>query len=182
MRYLRLTLFPFMLLLASLLFGCAGTSTQESTGEYLDDSAITAKVKSEFVADKQVSALDIQVSTFKGVVQLSGFAPSQQEIDRAVQLARKVPGVKSVKNDIRRAPQTTGEYLDDSAITAKVKSALVTDKDVSALNINVETVNGVVQLSGFAGSRREMDRATEVARNVQGVKSVENNIRIKESM
>jgi hyperosmotically inducible protein len=182
MLYTRHTLFPVMILTANLLLGCAGAGTQESTGEYLDDSAITTKVKTAFVADKQVGALNIKVSTFKGVVQLSGFAASQQEIDRAVELAREVPGVKSVKNDIRRSPQSTGEYLDDSVITARVKSAFVADREVSALDIKVETVNGIVQLSGFAGSRREIDRATEVARNVPGVKSVENNLRLKESM
>jgi len=172
-------LFPVMILVANLLLGCAGTSTQESTGEYLDDSAITAKVKSAFVGDKKVSSLDIQVVTFKGVVQLSGFASSKQEIDRAVELARKVPGVKSVKNDIRRASQSTGAYLDDSAITAKVKSAFVADKEVSALDIKVETINGVVQLGGFASSRREIDRADELVRHIQGVKLVENDIQLK---
>jgi hyperosmotically inducible protein len=172
-------LFPVMILIANLLLGCAGTSSQESTGEYLDDSAITAKVKSAFVSDKQVKALDIQVTTFKGVVQLSGFAGSQQEIDRAVVLARKVPGVKSVKNDILRTPQNTSAYLDDSAITAKVKSAFVADKEVSALNVKVETNNGVVQLAGFAGNQQEIDRAGELARNIQGVKLVENNIQLK---
>jgi hyperosmotically inducible protein len=172
-------LFPVMILIANLLLGCAGTSTQESTGEYLDDSAITAKVKSAFVADKQVKALDIQVATFKGTVQLSGFASSQQEIDQAVKLAREVPGVKSVKNDIRRTPQNSGAYLDDSAITAKVKSAFVADRQVSALNIRVETNNGVVQLSGFASSRPEIDRAGALVRDIQGVKSVENNIQLK---
>ena len=179
MLYQRHHLIPFMILMASLLFGCAGTSTQESTGEYVDDSAITAKVKSAFVADKVVSALDIQVATFKGVVQLSGFASSQQEIDRAVALAREVPGVKSVKNDIRRAPQSASEYVDDSTITAKVKSAFVADKVVSALDIMVETNNGVVQLGGFASTRQEIDQAERLARNVQGVKSVKNNIQLK---
>jgi hyperosmotically inducible periplasmic protein len=181
MLYTRHTLFPIMILMANLLLGCAGTSTQESTGEYLDDSAITAKVKSAFVSDKQVNALDIQVTTFKGVVQLSGFAASQQEIDRAVEVARKVPGVKSVKNDIRRAPQSTGAYVDDSVITARVKSAFVADREVSALSVRVETVNGIVQLSGFADSRREIDRAAEVARNTPGVKAVQNNLRLKAS-
>lgn len=179
MLHQRHNLIPFMILMASLLLGCAGTSTQESTGEYLDDSAITAKVKSAFVSDKQVSALDIKVTTFKGVVQLSGYASSQQEIDRAVELARKVPGVKSVKNDIRRTPQSTGAYLDDSAITAKVKSAFMADSEVSALNIKVETNNGVVQLSGFASSKQEVSRAAELTRNIQGVKLVENNIQLK---
>jgi len=179
MFYHRHTLFPLMILIASLLVGCAGSSRQESTGEYLDDSAITAKVKSAFVADKAVNALDIKVTTYKGVVQLSGFANTQQEIDRAVVLAHDVPGVKSVKNDIRRTPQNTGEYVDDSVITAKVKSAFVADKEVSALAIKVETFKGVVRLSGLADSQQEIDQAVALARDVPGVKSVENNIQLK---
>lgn len=83
------------------LTACGGTPTRESTGEYIDDSVITTKVKAAFVEDKTVNALDIKVVTFKGAVQLSGFANSPQEIDRAVQIARSVKGVTSVKNDIR---------------------------------------------------------------------------------
>lgn len=83
------------------LTACGGTPTRESTGEYIDDSVITTKVKAAFVEDKTVNALDIKVVTFKGTVQLSGFANSPQEIDRAVQIARGVKGVTSVKNDIR---------------------------------------------------------------------------------
>lgn len=175
------TWFIFTTLLVVLLVGCAGTSTQESTGEYIDDGAITAKVKSAFVSDPQVNALGIKVTTFKGTVQLSGFADSQQEIDRAVELARNVEGVKSVKNDILRTPETTGEYLDDSVITTKVKSAFVADRQVSALNIKVETVKGVVQLSGFAYNQQEIDRATQLALQVANVKSVKNNIRLRQS-
>lgn len=163
------------------LVGCAGTASQESTGEYLDDSAITAKVKSTFVSDRQVNALDIKVTTFKGTVQLSGFANSQQEIDRAVELARNVEGVKSVKNDIRRIPESTGEYLDDSVITTKVKSAFIADRQVSALDIKVETVKGVVQLNGLADNQQEIDRATELALQVKNVKSVMNNIQLRQS-
>lgn len=83
------------------LTACSGTPTRESTGQYLDDSVITTKVKAAFVEDKAVNALDIKVVTFKGTVQLSGFANNPQEIDRAVALARNVQGVTSVKNDIR---------------------------------------------------------------------------------
>lgn len=83
------------------LAACSGTPTRESTGEYIDDSVITTRVKAAFVDDKTVNALDIKVVTFKGNVQLSGFANSPQEIDRAVQIARNVKGVTSVKNDIR---------------------------------------------------------------------------------
>lgn len=90
-----------LIALLTALSACSGSPTRESTGEYLDDSVITTKVKAAFVEDKAVNALDIKVVTFKGAVQLSGFANNPQEIDRAVQLARTVKGVTSVKNDIR---------------------------------------------------------------------------------
>lgn len=81
--------------------GCSSSPTRESTGEYLDDSALTTRVKAKFVEDPQVSAMRINVETFKGVVQLSGFANSTDEAARAVNLAQATSGVKSVKNDIR---------------------------------------------------------------------------------
>ncbi len=83
-----------------LLAACGSTPTRESPGQYVDDSTITTKVKSEFVADKTVDATNIKVETYKGTVQLSGFAKSQAEINRAVQIARNVSGVQSVKNDV----------------------------------------------------------------------------------
>ena len=84
-----------------LLGGCAATPTQESTGEYIDDSTLTTKVKTTLLQDPQVSGLEINVETFKGEVQLSGFANTEAERQRAAALARKVPGVVAVTNDIR---------------------------------------------------------------------------------
>jgi len=81
--------------------GCASTSQQEGTGQYIDDTVITAKVKAALIEDPTTKATEINVETFKGVVQLSGFVISQAAIDRAVELARGVAGVKSVKNDMR---------------------------------------------------------------------------------
>lgn len=165
--------------LLALLVGCAGTAMQESTGEYIDDSAITSKVLSAFVSDRQVNPHDIKVTTFKGTVQLSGFASSQQDINRAGELARAVGDVRAVKNDMLRLPDGPGEYIDDSMITTKVKSAFIADHQVSALYINVETVKGIVLLSGFADNQQEIDRASELARNVPNVKSVMNNVQLK---
>jgi hyperosmotically inducible protein len=82
-------------------WGCGSTSTKEGTGEYVDDSVITAKVKSAILNDSSLKVNEINVETFKGVVQLSGFVRSQTDIDKAVQVARGVAGVKSVKNDMR---------------------------------------------------------------------------------
>jgi osmotically-inducible protein OsmY len=78
---------------------CAPTATSEGTGEYIDDSVITSKVKASFAADPVVKATQVQVETFKGTVQLSGFVDSRESAQRAVELARGVKGVKSVKND-----------------------------------------------------------------------------------
>jgi len=83
------------------LIGCASTSTTEGTGEYIDDVAITAKVKAEIFNDPALSSSEINVETFKGVVQLSGFVGSDSEIAKAVELARRVSGVKAVRNDMR---------------------------------------------------------------------------------
>ncbi len=85
---------------ASFTAGCAGTSTRESTGEYVDDSTITTKVKAEFVRDPVVKALDVKVETFKGVVQLSGFVNTDTEKAQAGRVAAAVPGVTGVKNNI----------------------------------------------------------------------------------
>ena len=80
--------------------GCASSPTRESTGEYVDDSTITAKVKAALVKDPIVKALDVKVETFKGAVQLSGFVNTETEKTQAGSLAAAVRGVTAVKNDI----------------------------------------------------------------------------------
>lgn len=80
--------------------GCAADGRQESVGEFVDDAVITAKVKSAFVEDKAVSALNVKVDTVRGVVHLSGFVSGARESWKAAQLARNVRGVRSVRNDL----------------------------------------------------------------------------------
>jgi osmotically-inducible protein OsmY len=79
---------------------CASTSKQESTGEYVDDSVITTKVKSMLAADDFLKSFQISVETYKGAVQLSGFVGSQKAVDKADEITRSVKGVKAVKNDL----------------------------------------------------------------------------------
>jgi len=81
--------------------GCASTSKQEGTGEYVDDSVITTKVKAAILNEPDLKVAEINVETFKGAVQLSGFVSSQAAANKAVEVARGVGGVKSVKNDMR---------------------------------------------------------------------------------
>lgn len=81
--------------------GCASTAKTEGTAEYVDDTVLTAKVKTAIFAEPTLKSSEINVETFKGIVQLSGFVNSQGDINKAVQVARDVKGVKSVKNDMR---------------------------------------------------------------------------------
>src|SRR5512145_3192433 len=81
--------------------GCASTAKTEGTDEYLDDSVITTKVKAAMLNEPSLKVAEINVETFKGIVQLSGFVSSQTAINKAIDLTRRVSGVKSVKNDMR---------------------------------------------------------------------------------
>lgn len=88
-----------MMLIVSLA-ACASTSKQESTGDYIDDSVITTKIKSQLAADDFLKSFQISVESRKGIAQLSGFVDSQKAVDKAGQIARGVEGVKSVRNDL----------------------------------------------------------------------------------
>jgi osmotically-inducible protein OsmY len=90
----------FVLLILTSLVACASTRTHESSGEYVDDSVITTKVKTLLANDAFFKSFQISVETYKGIVQLSGFVNSQQAVDQAGQIARSVQGVNSVKNNL----------------------------------------------------------------------------------
>jgi len=81
--------------------GCASTAKQEGMGEYVDDTVITTRTKAAIFNDPTLKSAEINVETFKGVVQLSGFVNSQADINKAVAVTRAIPGVTSVKNDMR---------------------------------------------------------------------------------
>jgi hyperosmotically inducible protein len=152
-----------------------------TAGTELDDSVITTKVKSALLADNVGKGGDTSVETRKGEVLLSGFVDNQAQADREVQLAKGVEGVNSVQNKlmIKDGKSTAGGVLDDSVVTVKVKSALMTDQATRGTEIAVTTNKGVVQLSGFVDSTDEQARAAAVARSVEGVQSVVNDTSIK---
>jgi osmotically-inducible protein OsmY len=87
--------------LLSVVLGCAGNAQKEGTGEYVDDAWITSKVKAAFVKDKTLKASEINVETFKGTVQLSGFVSDSGDVSHAADVARGIKGVTSVRNDIQ---------------------------------------------------------------------------------
>ncbi|XKH02210.1 BON domain-containing protein [Marinobacter nauticus] len=99
-RIMRLAPMLAVAMLVALFVGCASTETRSGTGEYIDDTVITSKVKAAIFSEPTLKSAEINVETYKGVVQLSGFVNSRSDIDTAVNVARSVKGVKSVKNDM----------------------------------------------------------------------------------
>ena len=101
MKNLKIVSTLIAALMLTTVVGCASTAKQESTGQYFDDTVITTEVKAAILKEPTLKVAEINVETFKGVVQLSGFVRSQDNIATAVTVARGVNGVKSVKNDMR---------------------------------------------------------------------------------
>jgi hyperosmotically inducible periplasmic protein len=160
---------------------CSSTRTQRAPGEQVDDAALLTSVKSALASNPVTEAGEINVDVNRGVVKLAGFVDSSKEKSQAGEIARSVDGVQSVQNDIavKKEDSSTGEVIDDSVITGKVKTALIADSTTKAHQINVETKGGVVQLSGFVDNAAAKSAATSVAKSVSGVKDVKNELSVK---
>ena len=101
MKQFKMALNFLWVAIFAVMLGCASTAKKEGTGEYIDDSIITTKVKAAVLNEPTLKSAEINVETFKGVVQLSGFVNSQEDIAKAASVAKGVKGVTSVKNDMR---------------------------------------------------------------------------------
>jgi len=173
----------------TLLMGCnkapedapLATPAPMTMGTQIDDSIITASVKSALLANADVNSFDLQVETRKGIVLLSGFVDSKIQIDQALAVTRGVSGVVDVENGVslKGAPSTMGMQMDDTAVTSRVKTALLADPDVRSLDISVLTRQGAVQLTGFVNSQAQIDQAANIARATEGASSVKNELLIK---
>ncbi|MEJ0037017.1 MAG: BON domain-containing protein [Gammaproteobacteria bacterium] len=160
---------------------CSPTRTTRSGGETLDDATVTAKVKTALARDPSTSAYRIEVETFRGEVQLNGFVETSDMKSSATRVAKSVGGVQKVSNNLKvsTGERTAGEVVDDGVITAKVKAALVSDPNVAAHEVNVQTREGVVQLAGFVDTGDQKAKASEVTRRIAGVKQVDNQLEVK---
>jgi hyperosmotically inducible protein len=170
-----------MIVVTLAMVACASTRTQKSAGEQVDDSVTTGRVKAALIADPVTKAHQIDVETFKGTVQLNGFVDTAASKDRATTVAKGTKGVTAVHNNltVKTTSRAGEQVIDDGAITTKVKAALAGDPRTKAHQVNVETREGRVQLSGFVDSSEAKSTAEELARAVDSVKSVDNEIDVK---
>jgi hyperosmotically inducible protein len=157
-------------------------SSMNKVGNFMDDSAITAKVKAALVDHDNIKSTDISVKTDQKVVTLSGFVESQAQAEEAVKVAKGVEGVTSVSDKLHVRDSKEGSvkgYAGDTATTSEIKAKLLADDIVPSRKVKVETTDGVVQLSGTVDSQAQSDRAESIAEAVDGVKSVKNDLKTK---
>lgn len=157
-------------------------SSMNKVGNFMDDSAITAKVKAALVDDKNIKSTDISVKTEGSVVTLSGFVESQTQAEQAVAVTKGVEGVTSVSDKLHVRDSKNGSmqgYAGDAATTSEIKAKLLADDVVPSRKVKVETTDGVVQLSGTVDSPAQVERAEAIAKAVDGVKSVKNDLKSK---
>ncbi len=167
---------------------------ERSAGTVLDDASITASVKSALLADKRTEGFDINVDTKAGHVTLRGGADNAADRQTASELAKNVKGVIAVHNEIviakagsearqdankatasgevREALDETGDAIDDSWITTKVKSQLLADDDVKGMDIDVDTKANIVHLIGVVPTAQARNEAISIAKETKGVLSV----------
>jgi hyperosmotically inducible protein len=157
-------------------------NASETAGQYIDDATVATQAKAALVANETVSALDINVEVYKGVVQLSGFVESEAQETAALAAAGKIDGAKKVLDAIVVLPgsRSMGEAVDDTTIQAKLKAGLANVEGVGdAVAINTWVRQGHVLLAGFVDSDKVKSAAGQVASGISGVKKVHNHIAIE---
>jgi len=139
---------------------------------HVDDVAIASKIDARLIAEKNMASRWVSVEVIDGVVLLTGYLPSQEQIDRAIFICRKIDGVRGVKSELHVGKPSTGSLFSDSWITTKIKAAFLGDDTISGFSIHIETVNGKVYLQGIVKTNEQRYRAKEIARNTKGVTAV----------
>lgn len=149
----------------------------------VEDAALTAKAKAALLADAKAPAMNVNVESRDGVVQLNGYVESEAARTAAEEAVRDVKGVQKVENNltVRTAERTAEATVDDAAVATRVKAALASDAQVPANDVVVEVRDGNVQLGGFVKTDAARQRAAELARGVEGVRQVDNRVDVRAS-
>ncbi len=153
--------------------GATVAHDRRTTGTFIEDQSIELKAAKAFFNDKEINDnAHVNVTSYNLVVLITGEAPTEEIIQKIVNIVQNIPKVSHVYNELSlAAPSALSSRSSDSLITAKVKTKLLTDKDANGLRVKVVTENGVVYLMGLS-TRAEADLATEIVRQTGGVQKV----------
>ncbi|MFO7963416.1 MAG: BON domain-containing protein [Desulfobacterales bacterium] len=149
---------------------------ERSVGRIVDDSNISATIKLDLSRDPVVNAPDIDVDVIDGHVILSGIMTSEEQIDRAMDIAGRIEGVKSVRNNLRVGSRTVGEFVGDKVIASKIKTKLIGESGIPSTNIDVDAHKGVVTLTGIVSNRLTKERVLKIAKETKGTVQVIDNL------
>lgn len=169
---------------AALIGGAAGggyavATDERQTDRMVDDSTITSRINAAMVKDDLVKAHQVDVDTVGGHVTLTGVVKTPAEAQRAVQIAKREAGVKSVRNNLQIGEKSWGEAFNDKWLGSKIKSKLIAEPEIRSLNIDVDVEKGIVTLTGIVGNRYQKQRAIEIAKTTEGTVRVVDNLRVK---
>ena len=158
--------------------GYKGATDERSVGTMLDDSVISTSVKTKMIADEFVKARHIDVDVLNRVVYLIGVVESSSQKRMAADIARGVEGVRRVENQLIVGKTSVGQTLNDSILTSKIKTGLIKNPDVRSMNIDVDTNNNVVTLTGIVKSQKEKNKVLCIVQDIAGNRQVVNNLAV----
>ncbi|MFH2093224.1 MAG: BON domain-containing protein [Pseudomonadota bacterium] len=158
--------------------GYKAATDERSIGAIIDDSVISSTVKTRMISDEFVKARYIDVDVLNGVVYLIGVTESASQKRMAADIARGVEGVKRVENQLVIGQTSAGQILDDSVLTSKIKAELIKADNIRSNNVDVDTVNGVVTLTGIVSSLKEKNIILYVVQKVSGNHPIKDNLSV----
>jgi hyperosmotically inducible protein len=188
LRYTLLTLALIMLLIfsgcgAAVIGGAAyggykGATDKRSVGTMLDDSILSSTIKTKMIADEFVKARNIDVDVLNGIVYLIGVVESASQKRMAADVARGVDGVRGIENQLVVGSTTVGQTLNDTFLTSKIKTGLLKDPDITSTNVDVDTYNNVVSLTGIVKSSSEKNKILNIVREIAGNRQIVDNLSV----
>lgn len=156
--------------------GYAVGTDERRADRMADDAAVATRVKTALIGEKSVKARNIDVDVVAGVVVLTGYVDSRAEVEKAGALSRSVQGVKQVKNELLVGSRSPGQVYDDKVLSGKIKTRLLEEPGIKALNIDVDVYSGTASLTGLVANQEEKKKIIGLVRAIEGVKGVIDNL------
>lgn len=156
--------------------GYKGATDERSIGTMLDDSVISSTVKTKMISDEFVKATHVDVDVLNGVVFLIGVVESSSQRRMAADIARGVEGVRRVENQLLVGKTSAEQVLNDTILTSKIRTELVKEPDIRSTNIDIDTNNNVVTVTGIVSSENEKNKVLYIVQKVSGNRQIVDNL------